>query len=154
MRQWILLRGLTRETAHWGGLVADLQQALPDIAQIPAFALALPHASLERRAHLRMLDGHVHAGGHQRAQLFQRAAIGVVVGPGRGGQHLQHTDHLVAEAQRRHQHRAQAHRAAGFAIDAGIVLAVVAAQHADLAKIGFEQVHQVEGERVAVVEYA
>ena len=29
MRQWILLRGLTRETAHWGGLVADLQQALP-----------------------------------------------------------------------------------------------------------------------------
>ena len=65
--------------------------------------------------------------------LFQRAAIGVVVGPGRGGQYLQHTDHLVAEAQRRHQHRAQAHRAAGFAIDAGIVLTVVAAQHARLA---------------------
>jgi pimeloyl-ACP methyl ester carboxylesterase len=32
MRQWILLRGLTRETAHWGGLVADLQRALPDDA--------------------------------------------------------------------------------------------------------------------------
>jgi len=29
MRQWILLRGLTRESAHWGGLVADLQRALP-----------------------------------------------------------------------------------------------------------------------------
>lgn len=29
MRQWILLRGLTRESAHWGGFVADLQQALP-----------------------------------------------------------------------------------------------------------------------------
>lgn len=32
MRQWILLRGLTRETAHWSGLVADLQRALPDDA--------------------------------------------------------------------------------------------------------------------------
>ena len=28
-RQWILLRGLTRESAHWGGFVARLQQALP-----------------------------------------------------------------------------------------------------------------------------
>lgn len=39
MRQWILLRGLTRETAHWGGLVADLQQALPGDAVL---ALDLP----------------------------------------------------------------------------------------------------------------
>lgn len=28
-RQWILLRGLTRESAHWGGFAARLQQALP-----------------------------------------------------------------------------------------------------------------------------
>lgn len=28
-RQWILLRGLTRETAHWGTFAAGLQQALP-----------------------------------------------------------------------------------------------------------------------------
>lgn len=28
-RQWILLRGLTREAAHWGAYVASLQQALP-----------------------------------------------------------------------------------------------------------------------------
>ncbi|MFN3440448.1 MAG: alpha/beta fold hydrolase [Acidovorax sp.] len=28
-RQWILLRGLTRESAHWGDFAADLQQALP-----------------------------------------------------------------------------------------------------------------------------
>ncbi len=26
---WLLLRGLTREAAHWGGFVAQLQQALP-----------------------------------------------------------------------------------------------------------------------------
>lgn len=26
---WLLLRGLTRESAHWGGFVATLQQALP-----------------------------------------------------------------------------------------------------------------------------
>lgn len=29
-RQWILLRGLTRESAHWGGFAAGLRQALPD----------------------------------------------------------------------------------------------------------------------------
>ena len=28
-RQWILLRGLTREAAHWGAFAAGLQQALP-----------------------------------------------------------------------------------------------------------------------------
>lgn len=28
-RQWILLRGLTRESAHWGDFAAGLQQALP-----------------------------------------------------------------------------------------------------------------------------
>ena len=28
-RQWILLRGLTRECAHWGAFAARLQQALP-----------------------------------------------------------------------------------------------------------------------------
>lgn len=28
-RQWILLRGLTREAAHWGAFFADLEQALP-----------------------------------------------------------------------------------------------------------------------------
>lgn len=33
---WLLLRGLTRETAHWGGFVAALEQALP-----PARVLAL-----------------------------------------------------------------------------------------------------------------
>ncbi len=29
MRQWILLRGLTREAAHWGTFAADFGQALP-----------------------------------------------------------------------------------------------------------------------------
>lgn len=29
MRQWILLRGLTRESAHWGGFAADFGRALP-----------------------------------------------------------------------------------------------------------------------------
>jgi len=30
MTTWILLRGLTREAAHWGRFTADFQQALPD----------------------------------------------------------------------------------------------------------------------------
>lgn len=29
MSTWVLLRGLTREAAHWGGFVQQLQQALP-----------------------------------------------------------------------------------------------------------------------------
>jgi len=36
---WILLRGLTRETAHWGGFVAAFAQALP---QARVIALDLP----------------------------------------------------------------------------------------------------------------
>jgi len=36
---WLLLRGLTRETAHWGGFVAALAQALP---QARVIALDLP----------------------------------------------------------------------------------------------------------------
>ena len=35
---WVLLRGLTREAAHWGGFVAALQQALPQ-AQVLALDL-------------------------------------------------------------------------------------------------------------------
>ncbi len=30
MQTWILLRGLTRETAHWGDFINTLRQALPD----------------------------------------------------------------------------------------------------------------------------
>ena len=29
MRTWIFLRGLTRETAHWGSFIADFQHAVP-----------------------------------------------------------------------------------------------------------------------------
>jgi pimeloyl-ACP methyl ester carboxylesterase len=29
MDTWIFLRGLTRETAHWGGFIADFQKAMP-----------------------------------------------------------------------------------------------------------------------------
>jgi len=36
---WILLRGLTREAAHWGGFVAAFQQAMPDA---DVMALDLP----------------------------------------------------------------------------------------------------------------
>lgn len=36
---WIFLRGLTRESAHWGGFVADFEQALPGHAVV---ALDLP----------------------------------------------------------------------------------------------------------------
>jgi pimeloyl-ACP methyl ester carboxylesterase len=36
---WLLLRGLTRETAHWGGFIAALQQTLP---QARVLALDLP----------------------------------------------------------------------------------------------------------------
>ena len=39
MASWIFLRGLTRETAHWGRFPADFQRALPDSRVI---ALDLP----------------------------------------------------------------------------------------------------------------
>jgi pimeloyl-ACP methyl ester carboxylesterase len=39
MATWLLLRGLTRETAHWGGFVDALQRALP---QARIMALDLP----------------------------------------------------------------------------------------------------------------
>lgn len=48
MRQWILLRGLTREIAHWGGLVAGLQHALPHDRVL---ALDLPGNGQLHRAH-------------------------------------------------------------------------------------------------------
>jgi len=45
MSTWVLLRGWTRETAHWGDFVAQLQRALPGDAVV---ALDLPGAGLAR----------------------------------------------------------------------------------------------------------
>ncbi len=46
MQRWILLRGLTREVAHWQGFDAALGRALPDV-QVEAHDL--PGAGTERR---------------------------------------------------------------------------------------------------------
>lgn len=42
MSCWILLRGLTRETRHWGAFPQMLQTALPDAANTPIAAIDLP----------------------------------------------------------------------------------------------------------------
>ena len=70
MRQWILLRGLTRETAHWGGLVADLQQALPGDAVL---AVDLPgNGSWHHRPSPTTVQGMVQA---CRADLAARGLV-------------------------------------------------------------------------------
>ncbi len=95
-----------------------------------ALAIALPLPVLERRAHLRVLDRLVEAGGHQRAELVERALLCVAIGAGQRRHHLEHADRLPPEVQRRDQHRTQPDVAAGVAIDARIGLAVIAAHDA------------------------
>lgn len=48
MTPWILLRGLAREGAHWGGFAHDLAQALPGAP--PVLALDLPGNGVLHRA--------------------------------------------------------------------------------------------------------
>lgn len=67
MQTWILLRGLTRESRHWGGFPGQFQEALPG-AQI--IALDLPGNGLLNQQHspLRIQD----MAAHCRAQLVSR----------------------------------------------------------------------------------
>ena len=67
MSTWILLRGLTRESGHWGAFVEQFQRALPD-AQV--LALDLPgNGALHRQPSPWRVQDLVE---HCRAQLVQR----------------------------------------------------------------------------------
>ena len=67
MANWIFLRGLTRETGHWGSFVAQFQQAMPtqDIVPIDLPGNGLLHQHLSP---CRVQDMVAHC----RAQLTQR----------------------------------------------------------------------------------
>lgn len=67
MQTWILLRGLTRETRHWGNFLKQFQQTLPDIQII---ALDLPGNGVlnQQRSPLRIQDMVANC----RAQLMTR----------------------------------------------------------------------------------
>jgi len=71
MTTWVLLRGLTRETAHWGGFVAQLQLAMP---QARVLALDLPgNGQLNARRSPTDIAALV---AHCRAELAQRGVQG------------------------------------------------------------------------------
>jgi len=67
MRNWIFLRGLTREIGHWGGFLAQFQQAVPDSRVI---ALDLPgNGQLYQQRSPMCVQGMLE---HCRAQLQQQ----------------------------------------------------------------------------------
>lgn len=73
MRRWVLLRGLTREQAHWGALPARLREALPGDVVI---TLDLPGAGrLHRTRSPGDVDGLVQA---CRTQLHAQGVTGPV----------------------------------------------------------------------------
>ena len=73
MKTWILLRGLTRESGHWGGFVAQFQAAQPASQVI---ALDLPgNGGLHRQRSPADVEAMV---AHCRAALAQRQITGPV----------------------------------------------------------------------------
>nr|WP_315428626.1 alpha/beta hydrolase [uncultured Albidiferax sp.] len=73
MTTWILLRGLTRETGHWGGFVEQFQAAQPGHRVV---ALDLPgNGSLHRQRSPARVDAMV---AHCRAELARRQIVGPV----------------------------------------------------------------------------
>ncbi len=67
MATWILLRGLTRESGHWGAFIEKFQEALPD-AQVLALDLPGNGALHRQTSPWRVVDMVAHC----RAQLVQR----------------------------------------------------------------------------------
>ena len=67
MQTWLLLRGLTRESRHWGDFLGQFQQALPD-AQIMALDLPGNGRLNQQRSPLRIQDMVAYC----RAQLASR----------------------------------------------------------------------------------
>lgn len=67
MQTWLLLRGLTRESRHWGNFLKQFQQALPD-SQIMALDLPGNGGLNQQRSPLRIQDMVAHC----RAQLASR----------------------------------------------------------------------------------
>lgn len=67
MQTWLLLRGLTRESRHWGDFLGQFQQALPN-AQIMALDLPGNGRLNQQRSPMRIQDMVAHC----RAQLVSR----------------------------------------------------------------------------------